>query len=148
MLTQNEIDSLLIMLKRLVNEGAIDFSTSGNYKTLDAVSVNGKEKFLIDINRRGIINLAKCTFQNRYRKDIILLRLDLSGPDHTNPDGKIIPAPHLHIYKENFGDAWAVSIPKEQFTDTDNLLKTFIEFLKYCKIINLDRINIQEGLLS
>jgi hypothetical protein len=148
MLTQSEVDTLLNMLKRLVNEGTVNFPTPDGWKTLDVVSENGKEKFLIDINRKGKINLSKCTYQNRYRNYIILLRLDVGGPDHTNPDGEIIPTPHLHIYKENFNDTWAIPLPKELFTDTGNLIKTFIEFLEYCKIINIDRISIQEGLLS
>ncbi|SDZ16315.1 hypothetical protein SAMN05192546_11091 [Tindallia californiensis] len=96
MLTQTEVNALLDMLK-IANERRIKFTEMGNYKQLDVVSKDGKEKFIVDINRKTSIKVTKCTFQGRYRRDIILLRLDIDGPLHTNPNGEEIKPNHLHI---------------------------------------------------
>ena len=62
----------------------------------------------------------------------ILVRLDVDGPPHENPDGSEVPCPHLHVYKERFGDKWAHALPPGVFSDTSNLTKTFLDFLGYC----------------
>lgn len=48
-----------------------------------------RENFLLDI-RRGKIDLLKATNQNRARQTIVLVRLDLGGAPHRNPDGEEI----------------------------------------------------------
>lgn len=135
MLTQSEIDLLLDMLKKLVDKKPIKFPKFGESRQLDLVSQTGKEKFIVDINRKGKIKISKCTFQNRYMRDIVLLRLDLDGPEHTNPDGVEIPPNHLHIYREGYETRWAYPIPKEVFSNPDDLVTTLIEFLQYCKVV-------------
>jgi hypothetical protein len=42
---------------------------------------------MLDVTRAEI-KLTKATYQNRARAAIILLRLDLDGPPHRNPDGR------------------------------------------------------------
>ena len=145
MLTQAEVDLLLNMLKSLVDTGKLDFPRSGTSKELEVISQDGKEKFLIDINRKGRIKLSKCTYQERYRKYEVLLRLDIDGPAHTNPDGQEITGHHLHIYKEGYETKWAYQLP-DQFTDPSDLIKTLIEFLQYCKVTNLNQLSIQGGI--
>ena len=49
-----------------------------------------RETVLLDVTR-GPIKLTKATFQNRARQEVLLMRLDLDGPPHTNPDGRGIP---------------------------------------------------------
>lgn len=146
MLTQEEADLLLNMLKLLTDNGIIKFPETGEAKSLDLISENSKEKFIIDINRKSTIKVKKCTYQKRYRTCITLLRLDVDGSPHTNPNGEVILGSHFHIYKEGFGDAWAYPIPKV-ITDPSNLIQTLIDFLKYCKVINIDQLKIQGGLL-
>jgi len=63
----------------------------------------------------------------------ILLRLDVDGPPHQNPDGEEMPSPHLHVYREGYGDKWAVPVPAE-FTDTSDLVCTLRDFMKYCNV--------------
>jgi hypothetical protein len=63
----------------------------------------------------------------------ILLRLDIDGPPHVNPDGVEVPSPHLHVYREGYGDKWAEPAPAD-FSDTSNLPRTLEDFLKYCKV--------------
>ena len=58
---------------------------------------------MLDVTR-GQIKLTKATYQNRARQVIVLMRLDLDGSTHRNPDDQEIPCPHLHVYREGFGD--------------------------------------------
>jgi hypothetical protein len=62
---------------------------------------------------RGQIKLTKATYQNRARQAIVLMRLDLDGPPHRNPDDQEIPCPHLHFYREGYGDKWAIPPPPD-----------------------------------
>ena len=80
---------------------------------------------------------TKCTYQERYAVVEVLVRLDLDGPPHENPDGAVLPCPHLHLYKEGFADKWAYPLPAGAFADTTNLTKTFLDFLKYCNVQNI-----------
>ena len=149
MLAQAEADALISMAKRLIMKGIIKFPSLGGYTTLDLASLDGREEFIVDVNRKGQIKLTKCTYQERYRKDIILLRLDIDGPDHRNPDDEVLPCPHLHIYREGFAHKWAFPIPPGIFTDTGDLVNTMIEFLRYCNVTNLHEIaQIQGGMFS
>ena len=81
------------------------------------ISANRRENFLLDVTR-GRINLKKATYQNGVRVVVILARLDIDGPPHENPDGQEILCPHLHTYREGFGDKWAVQAPSNIFPRT------------------------------
>lgn len=107
------------------------------------ISSDGKYSFIVDVNRKGYINfLKKCTYQGRYQKDVTLLRLDIDGPEHTNPDGSILPRTHLHIYREGFGDRFAIAVPPE-IKNTDDLIETLIEFLEYFSVSNTNKLEIE-----
>lgn len=147
MLKQNEIDNLLNMLKMLETKGMFIFPSVGESSKVDITSLDGKDKFVVDINRKGKIKLSKCTFQERYTKDVILLRIDIDGPPHTNPDGKVIRSNHIHICKEGFDVRWAYPLTG-QITDAKDLIKALIEFLEYCKVQNTSEISIQEGMFQ
>jgi hypothetical protein len=62
------------------------------------------------------------------------MRLDLDGPPHRNPDGEEIPCPHLHRYREGYGDKWAVLAPIERYSDTLDLFSTFEQFMRHCNV--------------
>jgi hypothetical protein len=143
MITQAEADHLMGIDKLIESPEKVKFPQPGEQIGIDVLSSDRKEKFILDVNR-GRIVLSKCTYQNRYRKDIILLRLDIDGPDHTNPgpDGETITCPHLHIYREGFGDKCAFALPNE-FTANMDLVTKLFEFLEYCKIGNADELSIQ-----
>ena len=140
MLDQAAVDALLRLEKLLVKEEAINFPCSGSAQELEVKSSDGREVFLIDINRRGRIKISKCTYQERYNVVEILLRLDIDGPPHQNPDGTDVPCPHLHIYREGYADKWAQSIPAD-FTNPADLIATLKEFLVYCRVQNIPGIN-------
>lgn len=134
MLPQSEADRLLALPKRLTECPKIDFPSSGSFLELDAESVDGNEKFIVDINRRGRIKLTKCTYQERFKVVEVLVRLDIDGPPHTNPDGVEMPCPHLHVYREGYGTKWAHPLPAGAFADPADLIRTLKDFLAYCNI--------------
>ena len=139
MLTQTKADELLAMVKQLLEMLPIHFPLSGELLQLELKSEDGRESFTVDVNRRGKIKLSKCTYQERYAVVEILLRLDIDGPTHENPDGVEVPTPHLHIYREGFADKWAIPAPAE-FTNTSDLVKTLREFLRYCNVSEIPAI--------
>jgi len=100
---------------------------------------------MLDITRSQI-TLTKATFQNRARAAIVLMRLDLDGPPHRNPDGEEIPCPHLHLYKEGSADKWAVPAQIERYSNPSDLFATCDAFMLQCNIT--DKANIQKGLFS
>ncbi|WNY25948.1 DUF6978 family protein [Methanolapillus millepedarum] len=83
-----------------------EFPQNGKRFSIDLESLDGSEKFILDINR-GNINSLKITYQTRWGNSIPLVRVDLNGPPHKNPDGVILNCPHVHIFKEKYRDQWA-----------------------------------------
>ena len=100
MLAQAQVDVLLVLLKKLSSMATVEFPSPGSSIALPATDINEREAFLIDVQRKGRIKLTKCTYQERYQYTEILLRLDVDGPPHENPDGEVVLCPHIHIYKE------------------------------------------------
>ena len=109
--TQAEADALIAMPKVRANEAVWNFPGPGGSVSVPLLSENKRENFLLDVSR-GQINLFKSTYQNRARQVVILVRLDVNGSPHYNPDGKRMSCPHLHLYREGFGDKWAFPIPR------------------------------------
>lgn len=134
MLTQQEADELMAMPKKPVDVTTIEFPLPDQAKQFAALSKDGRKAFLFDVNRKGKLKLSKCTFQERYAVVEILVRLDIDGPPHVNPDGADVPCPHIHLYKEGFADKWAYPLPTGVFSNTSKLEATFVEFLGYCKV--------------
>lgn len=134
-LDQYVADELLAMEKFRINDRSYDFPIMGSGISITLVSSNRKEKFALDISR-GMQNRFKASFQNRGRQTIVLARLDLGGSPHRNPDGKKIESPHLHLYKEGFGDRWAYPVPPEHFNALSDLFRSLKDFMEYCKIVN------------
>lgn len=150
MLLQAEADRLRTMAKRLTTPSEVQLPTSGEMVTFEAESVDRREKFCIDANRRGKIRQLKCTYLERYQVVTILARLDVGGPPHTNPrarevplrslesyNGAIIPCPHLHFYVEGYEDRWAVPAPGSAFRHAEDLTVTLREFMVYCGVGNI-----------
>jgi hypothetical protein len=131
-LTQAEADVLLTMEKRCPLTESFSFPGAGGKLVVPVESLDGREKFLLDINR-GRIKLMQCTYQERFRGAIILVRVDLDGPEHTNPDGVVIPCPHIHVYREGFGDKWANPLPAS-FANPADLWLTLSDFYSFCNV--------------
>jgi hypothetical protein len=133
-LTQAEADQLISMKKAKINDLAITFPHLGEKISVDLVSLDQREPFLLDINRSAI-SLSKVTYQNRARSVFILVRLDLGGAPHRNPDGEELLCPHIHLYREGYGDKWAFAVPDTFLSLSDNWI-TLYDFMTYCNIID------------
>jgi Family of unknown function (DUF6978) len=144
-ITQSEADTLIEMEKRFSDNEDWTFPSAGPRIGLALTSLDKREHFMLDVTR-GQIKLTKATYQNRARQAIILMRLDLDGPPHRNPDGEEIPCPHLHVYKEGFGDKWAIPAPSDRYTNTLDLFSTCETFIQHCNITG--PLRMQKGLFS
>lgn len=144
-LTQEEADALMQMEKRRVDDQQWLFPAPGGRVAIPLISVDKRESFVLDVTRSQI-KLTKATFQNRARAAIILMRLDLDGPPHRNPDGEEISCPHLHIYREGHADKWAIPAPTDKYPNPSDVFLTFEVFMQDCNITEPPRI--QKGLFS
>jgi hypothetical protein len=132
-LSQAEADRLMALDKIAADHHNAMFPGAGDRITVPLTSLDKRENFLLDVSRYQI-KLTKATFQNRAHVSIILYRLDIDGPPHRNPDGTEVPCPHLHIYRENYGDKWAIPAPMSAFPNTGDLFSTLEDFMKHCNI--------------
>ena len=144
-ITQAEADALLAMEKRRMDDSEWLFPPPGDTLAIPLTSVDRRENFMLDVTRSQI-RLTKATHQSWARQAVILMRLDLNGPPHRNPDGQEVPCPHLHTYREGFGDKWAIPAPGDRYTDTLDLFSTLLAFMSHCNITEPP--NIQKGLFS
>ena len=142
MLSQQQADEL-ISIEKVMEVNTFEFPIPGETLTMLAQTVDGRERFQLDIER-GRRNYSKWKMQLRYRHIDILVRLDIGGAAHPNPrkapsrslaryEGMRILTPHLQRYVEGFGDAWAIPMPPE-FTDPDDPLVTWVQFMLYCNV--------------
>lgn len=139
LLTQAEADALIALEKRRIDEREWEYPMLGGSLTIPLASSDRREQFILDIGR-GRIDLSKNTFQNRARQVIVLVRLDLGGSPHRNPDGEEVACPHLHIYREGFGDKWAMPVPPDLFSNPADPWQVLQDFMNYCNIIEPPRI--------
>jgi MoaA/NifB/PqqE/SkfB family radical SAM enzyme len=138
-LPQPEADALIAVAKRRADDGERKFPPPGDRLVVPLVSIDKREDFLLDITRSQI-NFAKITHQNRARQVVVLMRLDIDGAPHRNPDGEVIPCPHMHIYRENFGDKWAHPLPVGKFNNLGDLFRTLEDFMTECNVVEPPRI--------
>ena len=127
-ITQAEADALIAMEKRCAEDREWLFPAPGDRLAVALTSIDKRENVMLDVTRAQI-KLTKATYQNRARQALVLLRLDIDGPPHRNPDGEEIPCPHLHTYREGFGVKWAIPAPIETYPNTLDLLLTFEAFV-------------------
>ena len=98
------------------------------------VSSDKRDEFILDVNSMRL-DVKKFSFGTRTQSIITLARVDIArGGFHRNPDGVKIIEPHIHRYREGYGDKWAEPLPPE-FGDTDNIFQVFQHFLTYCNVI-------------
>ncbi|NLE44016.1 MAG: hypothetical protein GX620_04795 [Chloroflexi bacterium] len=121
------------MEKHRANEDHSGFPMSGESLVVPLQSPDKREQFLLDVSR-GRIDLMKVSMQNRARHVVVLVRLDLGSAPHRNPDGGEVAAPHLHLYREGFGDKWAEPVDVTRFSATDDLWQTLEDFMAFCNI--------------
>jgi hypothetical protein len=128
------------MDKQCIDNQSWDYPQMGKSISIPLVSSDRREQFVLDLTR-GRINLAKGTYQNRARQIVILVRLDFGGAPHRNPDGVEVPSPNLHLYREGFGDRWAMPLSVSIFPNVEDAWKTLNDFMRYCNITQPPLIN-------
>ncbi|MGC2518283.1 MAG: hypothetical protein WA373_04155 [Burkholderiales bacterium] len=143
-LTQSEADALIAMEKHRANEDRYSYPLAGSV-IIPVESPDKREQFLLDIHRARI-DLLKGKYQNRARQVIVLVRLDFGSAPHRNPDDEEIGSPHFHVYREGYGDKWAVPVPIEQFPRMTDLWGTLEDFMRFCHITRPP--HIERGLFS
>jgi hypothetical protein len=132
-LTQAEADALLAMEKHRADERRWTYPGLGGRLDIPLISADKREHFILDISR-GRINIARTKYQNRARQVIVLARVDIAGAPHRNPDDEEIPCPHLHVYREGFGDRWAQHLPSARFRNAADPWLVLQDFLRFCSI--------------
>lgn len=138
-ITQEEANYLISLPKQFKNVTLLEFGNVINQHH-ELISNGNSEKFILDIWRSGL-RLSKFTYNNRGRNSISLVRVDIGGGNHLNPDGGKVLCPHIHIYKEGYWDKWAEPLSKyKEFCDYVDLLKVYEGFTTFC---NIKRIPIQ-----
>ena len=130
MLTQTEADQFIQMTKHFVPAPASVTIPPGTDDTYELSSLDDRESFLLDV-WRGTLRLTKLKFQNRVRTAIVLVRLDVDGAPHTNPDGQRLSGTHLHLFREGYDDRWAYPVDRNTFTLLSDPGTTFQESVSY-----------------
>lgn len=144
-LTQSEADALIALEKHRADDRQWDYPDLGGSISVPLVSPDRREQFVLDVSR-GRIDLAKGTYQNRGRQVVVLVRLDFGGAPHRNPDGQEIASPHLHLYREGYGDKWAFAVPADRFPNLGDAWRTLDDFMRYCNVVEPPAI--QRGLFT
>lgn len=133
-LSQAEADALLAMEKHAEEVRSWTFPALGGKLSIPLVSNDGRERFLLDFSR-GSIEVRKVKLQTRVRQTVVLARVDLHGANHLNPDDSEVPCPHIHVYREGYGDKWAYPLSHFQtFRDPGNLWVTLEDFYVHCNV--------------
>lgn len=127
-LSQADAETLLRMDKKPATSDAFQFPDLGGRIEVPLVSRDERERFSLDINRKRIA--LTTGFQARGRQVIVLARLDFAAP-HRNPDGTEVGVPHLHVYREGFGDKWAVEIPTGMLSKPDDAWQVLHDFIAH-----------------
>ncbi len=122
------------MEKQFVRPPASISIPPGADETYELVGQGDRERFQLDV-WRGTLRLSKLKLQNRARSVVVLVRLDVDGAPHTNPDGEQVSGTHLHLFREGYDDKWAYPIDSARFTLLSDLGATFQEFCAFCNIV-------------
>lgn len=132
-ITQNEFD-FLVALEKVFDDLAdpIVLAPAPLEWTRPLTAPETKDKFLLDFRRSGF-ELAKYTYNKRYRQTIILVRYCNAGR-HTNPDGEKFIGPHVHLFREGFEDKFAFPISAIGIDDGDRINIVLEKLLTFCNV--------------
>ncbi len=143
MISQKEADELLAMRKIATDTKQYTYPSLGGRIEIPLESENRRESFTLMITR-GRIDMRKNSYQSLARRVIILVRVDIAGAPHCNPNGAQIACPHIHIYREGYGDKWAQPLPAI-FKDHTNHWHVLQDFMLFC---NIDEVDIKRDMFT
>lgn len=144
MLTQEEAGEYIAERKRFAEQTEIPIPP-GVKSVYDLIGTDGNNVYLLDVHR-GVLKLSRVMLQNRVRVAMVLMRVDLNGRPHTNPDQQVLNGSHIHLYREGYEDKWAKPLDPSVFQDENDISQVFRDFCSFCNIDN-NNINIQVGML-
>lgn len=142
LLTQREADLLFAMEKHF-RDRHLRVVTAGKSEVYELYAKDSPEIFHFNISRGRRAEL-KFVYQTRARTAVVLARLCVNSSPHTNPDKTKVGRTHLHLYRENHDDRFAIEIDPRIFSQLDNPTTTLLEFCKLCNINSVP--TIQMGL--
>lgn len=145
-LTDTEVQRLIRLSKKFADTTEVTVPPSGAFEhSSELVAVEEREAFLLDVSRHAI-RITRCKSQTRYARNIILLRVELDGPPHVNPDGTDVGPSHVHVYKEGYDDRWAYPLSNyPEFLQCSTLVDLVRSFCRYCGVVSV--IPYQEGVI-
>lgn len=150
-LTQNEAVQLFELRKYQVDNISIDFPLQGQSIEIELQNEGGRIRFIADIANANEF-VKKATFQMRYKKVVILRRLDFNGNHRNPPENAPLPIfegyedyvfnreDHIHFYIEGYGERWALPLlifPEIGIIENDDLFEKMQKFFKYCNVEKL-----------
>lgn len=132
MLTQAEADALIAMTKHFTSSGLVSIRPGAD-ESYELLGSDQRERFLLDV-WRGTLRVSKLKYQTRAKKLWVLVRLDIDGAPHTNPDGAMLGGTHIHLYREGYEDKWAYPADPKNFRNLLDIQQSFYDFCSYCNI--------------
>jgi len=110
------------------------YPSRGRSINIPLQSEDKRNNFMLDL-WRSRLELNKITYQNRAHQIIILVRLDLAGKPHKNPDDELLTGHHIHLYREGYADKWAQPVPSGSFSNLSDQWQTLNDFMTYCNVV-------------
>jgi len=147
-LTQDEADTLKAIEKYLLDPHSVRMptpQTTNIYQLKYTMEGRAMQNMKVSAYR-GKKNPSKVSYRLMYDDYFILIRIDTKdNTPHRNPDGTVISPlqPHIHIYREGYHDKFAYPLPNG-FSDANNIMGLFLEFLSYSTILNTDKVKLVE----
>lgn len=124
-LTQAEADALLNLIKTVFRKDTFFWKSDERYDERVIADTDSSLEFVLSLKR----NCFEVRLNFRTKKNnVILARVD-SQNQHHNPDGSIIRGPHLHLYKEGFGEKYAEPISWYDHQSPINTLANFLSVI-------------------
>jgi hypothetical protein len=149
LLSQPEADRLLQLPKEFdPSRDQIEFWQSAFRDRYDLFEINGRDRFLLDLERSQI-RTATLKFQTRARTVFILARLDINGTAHRNPQnaphrpGQRLVGTDIHLYREGFGDRVAFlpnDVPEFSSISPGDDVGWLVAFLRFSGVQSLPTI--------
>lgn len=140
-LTDQQVSSVINELKRMIAFVDLELLNTpfGKYNsTTNVLSQLNKIPFKLDIHR-GNKESDRFTINLRFTEtNDCLVRLDIKGGSHSNPDGTLSPESHIHIYNNNYDkrDSYAHPVNLNDFPNINSLYNASFSFLDYTNIKN------------
>jgi len=126
MLTQAQADRLIATAKEAARTSPLNWQAGRMENELMVAITDKGLQFILPMKRNPFEIRLHCRTKDR---DIGLVRLDNSHY-HPNPDGmEIHNQPHLHVFREGFGLAWAEPVTWCDFNDPYGTLEHFLHIV-------------------